>query len=78
MSYKNTTKEERARKYNCGGDCYGSYTENGWEGICGNIDTCQETRKGEFFGTVVAAVIIVVLPIIAVVGGIIFLVLLLY
>lgn len=73
MSYKNTTKEERAKKHNCDGNCYGEYTGSGWVGICGRIDICPETRKGEFFGTIVAVVIIAVLPIVAVVGGIIFL-----
>lgn len=73
MSYKNTTKEERAKKHNCDGNCYGEYIGSGWVGICGRIDTCPETRKSEFLGTIVAVMIITILPIVVVVGGIIFL-----
>lgn len=74
VSYKNTTREERAKKHNCDGNCYGGYTENGYAGICGNVDTCPETREGEFLGTIAAIVIIIVLPIAIAVAGIIFLV----
>lgn len=74
MSYKNTTREERARKHNCNGNCYGEYTGDGLEGICGDIDTCPETRNGEFFGTIAAIATIIVVPIIMVAVGIMFLV----
>ena len=73
MSYKNTTREERARKHNCNGNCYGSYTGNRQEGMCGNIDTCPETRNGEFFGTIAAIATIIVIPVIIAVAGIVFL-----
>lgn len=72
MSYRNTSKEERARKHNCDGNCYGGYTEHGRTGICGNIDTCPETQKGEFFATIVAVGTIVAVPIIVVITVIIF------
>lgn len=74
MSYKNTTRVERARKHNCDGNCYGEYTGDGWVGICGNIDTCPETRSGEFFGTIAAVATIIVIPVIVAVAGIAFLV----
>lgn len=74
MSYKNTTREERARKHNCDGNCYGEYTGNEGGGICGNIDTCPETRNEEFFGTIAAVATIIVIPVIIAVVGITFLV----
>ena len=74
MSYKNTTREERARKHNCNGNCYGECTGSGCGEICGNIDICPETQNGEFIGTIVAITTIVMIPIAIVVVGIIFLV----
>lgn len=36
--------------------------------ICGGIDTCDETRVGEFIGTVGAALFIVLAPIVFIAG----------
>lgn len=36
--------------------------------ICGGIDTCDETRVGEFIGTVGAALFIVLAPIMLIAG----------
>lgn len=75
MSYKNTTREERAKNHHCDGDCYGEYTGNG---MCGSVDSCPETRNGEFFGVIAAIATIIGVPIVIVVAGIIFLITKLY
>ena len=52
--------QERAKKYGCDGKCY-------IDGCCSNIDTCPETRFGEFLGLIGALLFIVSLPILTVV-----------
>ena len=61
--------QKRANKHGCDGRCYwetkydektGAVIEKG--GMCGGAETCEETRRGEFWATVVA--IIIVTPIV--------------
>ena len=58
-------QKERALKHNCDGRCYwgpkydektGDLIESG--GMCGRAEICEETRKGEFFATVIAAIVV--------------------
>lgn len=58
------SREQRAKKYNCDGRCYGEYIGSGWVGICGRINTCPETRKGELFWTVIAILTVILSPMI--------------
>ncbi len=63
MSKKKLTRLEKAEKYQCDGLCYGGLDANGDEvPCCPCIDTCEETRYGEFWATVVVFLLIVVLP----------------
>ena len=43
-------------------------TDEGQYFICGGIDTCDETRVGEFIGTVGAVLFIVLAPIMLIAG----------
>lgn len=58
--------------YGCNGKCYDRVMdpETGEEQyiICGGIDTCDETRVGEFIGTVGAILFIVLAPIMFIAG----------
>lgn len=58
--------------YGCNGKCYDRVMdpETGeWQYcICGGIDTCDETRVGEFIGTVGAILFIVLAPIMFIAG----------
>lgn len=50
---KESTPEERAKKYGCDGYCYGGIDAKGdSHQICGGIDTCEETRHMEAFATI--------------------------
>lgn len=62
--------KRRKKMYGCDGKCYCDsiwdedlkcYVQNG---VCGGIDTCEETRFGEATGTCLAVLIIVALPVI--------------
>ena len=59
-------QQERAKKYGCDGTCYWS------TGMCPRVETCDETRTGEFIATAIATITILVMmamiPII-VIGG---------
>lgn len=52
---------ERARRYDCCGECYTS------QSMCPKAETCPETAGKEFRGTILAAGTIIALPIAAVV-----------
>ena len=52
---------ERARRYDCCGKCYTS------QNMCPKAETCPETARKEFRGTILAAGTIIVLPIAVVV-----------
>lgn len=64
--------ERRKQMYGCNGKCYDRVMdpETGEEQycICGGIDTCDETRVGEFIGTVGAILFIVLAPIMFIAG----------
>lgn len=59
--------------YGCNGKCCDRVidpeTGEGQYFICGGIDTCDETRVGEFIGTVGAVLFIVLAPIMHVYSG---------
>lgn len=72
MRRKKLSRLEKSDKYQCDGLCYGGIDENGDRvPCCSAIDTCEETRYGEFFATIVAFLIIVVLPICVGIGFIV-------
>lgn len=48
---------ERAKKHDCDGICYCS------QSMCPAVNTCEETRMKEFFGTILASLIIIITPI---------------
>ena len=58
--------------YGCNGKCCDRVidpeTGEGQYFICGGIDTCDETRVGEFIGTVGAILFIVLAPIMFIAG----------
>lgn len=58
--------------YGCNGKCcdivIDPETGEGRYFICGGIDTCDETRVGEFIGTVGAVLFIVLAPIMLIAG----------
>lgn len=71
---KRETKEQaierRKKMYGCDGKCYCDsiwdedlkcYVQNG---VCGGINTCEETRYGEATGTCLAALFIMSIPVI--------------
>lgn len=70
------TEEEavkrRQQMYGCNGKCCDRVIEpetgEGQYFICGGIDTCDETRVGEFIGTVGAVLFIVLAPIMFIAG----------
>ena len=73
--YKETEQEaieRRKQMYGCNGKCCDRVidpeTGEGQYFICGGIDTCDETRVGEFRGTVGAARFIVLVPIVFIAG----------
>lgn len=51
--------ERRKKLYGCNGRCY-------CNGICGGIDTCEETRNGEATGICLAILIILSMPVVLV------------
>lgn len=62
--------ERRKKIYGCDGKCYCDsiwdedlkcYVQNG---VCGGIDTCEETRVGEAAGTCLAVLTIMAIPVI--------------
>lgn len=64
--------ERRKKLYRCDGKCY---CDGIWDedlkcftggGVCGGIDTCEETRNGEATGTCLAVLIILSMPVILV------------
>lgn len=72
--------ERRKKMYGCDGKCYCDsiwdedlkcYVQNG---VCGGIDTCEETRYSEATGTCLAFLIIIGTPwVIILVGFLLFL-----
>ena len=76
MRRRKETEEEavkrRQQMYGCNGKCYDRVIdpETGEDQyfICGGIDTCDETRVGEFIGTVGAVLFIVLAPIMLIAG----------
>lgn len=58
--------------YGCSGKCCDRVidpeTGEGQYFICGGIDTCDETRVGEFIGTVGAVLIIILTPAVLIAG----------
>lgn len=73
--HKETEEEavkRRQQTYGCNGKCCDRVIdpETGeWQYfICGGIDTCDETRVGEFIGTVGAVLFIVLAPIMLIAG----------
>lgn len=69
--------ERRKKMYGCNGKCY---CDSIWDEdlkcmtqatCCGRIDTCEETRFGEFIATILAILTIIAIPI-AIVGFLIF------
>ena len=73
--HKETVKEagkRRQQTYGCKGKCCDRVidpeTGEGRYFICGGIDTCDETRVGEFIGTVGAVLFIVLAPIMLIAG----------
>lgn len=59
---KESTPEERAKKYGCDGYCYGGIDVKGnTHQICGGIDTCKETRHMEAFATIFVFVMLVLM-----------------
>lgn len=58
--------------YGCSGKCYDRVidpeTGEGQYFICGGIDTCDETRVGEFIGTVGAVLFIILTPAVLIAG----------
>ena len=63
---------KEAATYGCNGKCCDRVidpeTGEGQYFICGGIDTCDETRVGEFIGTVGAVLFIVLAPIMFIAG----------
>lgn len=55
MRAKKNKISERAEKYGCSGECYGA------TGMCPAVEWCEETKKGEFFATVVATFLCIVI-----------------
>lgn len=62
--------ERRKRMYGCDGKCY---CDAIWDedlkcfvqgGVCGGIDTCEETRVGEFISSCLAVLFIIAIPVI--------------
>lgn len=60
--------ERRKKMYGCDGKCY---CDSIWDedlkcyvqgGICGGIDTCDETRVGEFIGSIMAVLFVIGVP----------------
>lgn len=76
MRRRKETEEEavkrRQQMYGCNGKCcdrvIDQKTGEGQYFICGGIDTCDETRVGEFIGTVGAVLFIVLAPIMLIAG----------
>lgn len=76
MRRQKETEEEvvkrRQQMYGCNGKCCDRVidpeTGKGRYFICGGIDTCDETRVGEFIGTVGAVLFIVLAPIMLIAG----------
>ena len=73
--HKETEEEavkRRQQMYGCNGKCCDRVidpeTGEGQYFICGGIDTCDETRVGEFIGTVGAVLFIVLAPIMFIAG----------
>jgi len=73
--HKETEEEavkRRQQMYGCNGKCCDRVidpeTGEGQYFICGGIDTCDETRGGEFIGTVGAILFIVLAPIMFIAG----------
>lgn len=58
--------------YGCDGKCCDRVvdpeTGEGRYFICGDIDTCYETRVGEFIGTIGATLIIILTPVALIAG----------
>jgi hypothetical protein len=74
--HKETEEEavkRRQQMYGCNGKCCDRVidpeTDEGQYFICGGIDTCNETRVGEFIGTVGAVLFIVLAPIMLIAGA---------
>lgn len=64
--------------YGCDGKCYCDaiwdeelkfFTQ---DGVCGGIDTCDETRVSEFIGSCLAVLFVITVPV-AIVAGLVFL-----
>ena len=59
--------ERRKQMYGCNGKCCDRVidpeTGEGQYFICGGIDTCDETRVGEFIGEIGAALFFIIAPV---------------
>ena len=73
--HKETEEEavkRRQQMYGCDGKCCNTVVdpETGESQcfICGGIDTCDETRVGEFIGTIGAALVIILTPVVLIAG----------
>lgn len=67
--------ERRKRMYGCDGKCVGDavWDEERQEyiqgGLCGGIDTCDETRVGEFIGSCLAVLFVTIgIPLAGIIG----------
>lgn len=63
---KKETEEQRLMRckeqYDCDGQCYNQTDADGnFIGMCGAIDICDETRKGEFFASVFVMICAIIL-----------------
>lgn len=72
--------ERRKKMYGCNGKCY---CDSIWDedlkcfvqgGLCGGIDTCDETRVGEFIGLCLAVLFIIGVPVVIGVATVFFII----
>lgn len=62
--------ERRKKMYGCDGKCYCDSIWDGnlpCSGVCGRIDTCEETKAGEAVGSCLATLCVLFVPTIIVV-----------
>lgn len=60
--------ERRKRMYGCDGRCYYD------NGVCGGIDTCDETRVSEGIASAMAVLLIIGTPVVIIVAMVFFII----